>query len=355
MVPRGHGRTREEMENWLEGSPPLRWLSYLLTFGLAAILATWLTPRVREAAIRFGIVDQPDGKLKTHREPTPYLGGLAIYLSFLLALALSLGFSEEVLGILLAGSIVVILGLVDDLGQLGPWTKLAGQIVAVTVLVKSGIYIKLVFLPEPLAIALSVLWLLAVTNAFNLIDIMDGLSAGTAMIAAVALMAVSELNQSTTAVTLLAGITGSCLGFLRYNFHPARIFMGDTGSMFLGLVLGALAMSNAYTERNPVAALAPVLILGVPLFDMLFVMYIRRKRGIPMMLGSPDHVALRLRKWRLSTRQTVLCAYAATAVLSIAGVLMTLLPQNGAWIVLGTVALTAAAAGTWLRTIDMHL
>jgi UDP-GlcNAc:undecaprenyl-phosphate GlcNAc-1-phosphate transferase len=341
--------------SWLMDEPVQRWLYYLLTFGVAAVLATLMTPHIREAAIRFGIVDRPDGRLKTHREPVPYLGGLALCLAFLLSLALTFDFSDEVLGMLLAGSIVVILGLIDDLGQLGPWTKLAGQLVAILVLIKSGIYIKLAFLPEPAAIALSVLWLLAVTNAFNLIDIMDGLSAGTAMVAAVTLLVVAELGGGSTAATLLAGLAGSCLGFLRYNFQPARIYMGDTGSMFLGLLLGALAMDNAYTRFNPVAALAPALILGVPLFDMLFVMYVRWRRGLPVMLGSPDHVALRLRKWRLSTRQTVLASYAATVLLGAAAVVMTLLSIQGALILLAALAATALLIAIALKRIDMGL
>jgi UDP-GlcNAc:undecaprenyl-phosphate GlcNAc-1-phosphate transferase len=265
-----------------------RWLIYAVTFAVATLIAGWLTPRLREAAIRFGIVDRPDGRLKTQREPVPYLGGLAIYLAFLLALALTLRFSEHVLGILLAGSIVVILGLIDDLGQLGPWIKLAGQLVAVGVLIKSGIYIQLTFLPPVVAVALSVLWLLAVTNAFNLIDVMDGLSAGNACVASLILLVVADIDGGVTTATLLAALAGACLGFVRYNFAPARIYMGDAGSMFLGLLLGALAMDNAYTRRNVVGALAPALVLGLPLFDMLFVMYIRRRRGLPMMLGSPE-------------------------------------------------------------------
>lgn len=343
------------MELWFADGIMPRWPTYLLTFGLAAALSVAITPRVREAALRFGIVDRPDGRLKTHREPIPYLGGLALYLSFLLALAVTFRFSEEVLGLLLAGSIVVILGLVDDLGQLGPWTKLGGQLVAVLVLVKSGIYIQLVFLPEGVAIALSVVWLLAVTNAFNLIDIMDGLSAGTAAIAAVTLAVVSDLNGSTMAATMLVALAGACLGFLRYNFEPARIFMGDTGSMFLGLLLGALALDNSYTERNKLAALAPLLILGVPLFDMLFVMYVRWRRGIPIMVGSPDHVALRLRKWKLSTRQTVLASYLVTALLGLAAIAMTLLPFNGALTVLAIMLAGGLVTGLLLKRIDMSL
>jgi len=332
-----------------------RWLTYGVTFLVAALLAHWLTPRMREAAIRFGIVDRPDGRLKTHGEPVPYLGGLAIYLAFLLALAVTFRFTEHVLGILLAGSIVVIVGLIDDLGQLGPWTKLCGQLVAVGVLIKSGIYIQLTFVPQPLAIALSVLWMLAVTNAFNLIDIMDGLSAGNACIASVILLVVADLDGGLMAATVLAALAGACLGFLRFNFAPARIYMGDSGSMFLGLLLGALAMDNAYTRRNVVGALAPVLVLGLPLFDMLFVMYVRRRRGLPVMLGSPDHFALRLRRWRLSTRQTVLLSYGVTGLLGAAALGITLLPLNAAVGVLAGVAVVALGAGLLLRRIDMSL
>jgi UDP-GlcNAc:undecaprenyl-phosphate GlcNAc-1-phosphate transferase len=227
--------------------------------------------------------------------------------------------------------------------------------VAVFVLVKAGIYIKLAFLPAAVSIPLSVLWLLAVTNAFNLIDIMDGLSAGTAAAAATALFAVALWNGRVTEATLLAALAGACLGFLRYNFHPARIYMGDAGSLFLGLMLGALAMNNAYTERNLLAAVAPGLILGVPLFDMLFVMYIRWRRGLPVMLGSPDHVALRLRKWRLSTRQTVVASYAATGVLGAAAVGMSLSELAGAAGILGGVIVAALVTGFFLKRVDMRL
>jgi UDP-GlcNAc:undecaprenyl-phosphate GlcNAc-1-phosphate transferase len=328
---------------------------YGVTFALAAGLGAWLTPRMRDAALRFGIVDRPDGRLKNHREPVPYLGGLAIFLSFLLALAATIEFSPEVLGMLLAGSIVVLVGLVDDLGQIGPFAKLAGQAVAVIVLLKAGVSIQLVFLPEWAAVAVSVLWLLATTNAFNLIDVMDGLSAGTAAVGALALLAVAEMNGRVEAGVLLAALAGSCAGFLPYNLEPARIYMGDTGSLFLGLMLGALAMNNAYTEVNSVAAVAPALILGVPLFDMLFVMYIRWKRGLPVMLGSPDHVALRLRKWKLTTRQTVAASYAATAVLGASAVAMSLSSAAAAVGILGGLSLVAVGLAAFLAKIDMRL
>jgi UDP-GlcNAc:undecaprenyl-phosphate/decaprenyl-phosphate GlcNAc-1-phosphate transferase len=328
----------------------------LLAFGLAAAIALYTTPLMREAAIRFGIVDRPDGRLKKQEAPVPYLGGIAIYLSFLLALTATLRFdSTEVLGLLLAGAIVVILGLIDDFGVLTPGVKLAGQVVAVLTLMNASIYIKLSFLPVWVAIGLSFLWLLAITNAFNIIDVMDGLAAGVAAAAAFILFLVAAVNGRQTYAVLLAALCGSLVGFLRYNFEPAKIYMGDAGSMFIGLMLGALSMNNSYTRRNLVASLAPVVILGLPVFDMLFVMYVRFRRGLPVMLGSPDHFALRVRKWRLTTRQTVLASWGATFALGILAIVMML---SGTPVALGIVAgilLASAGLGLFLRRIDMTL
>lgn len=325
-------------------------------FVLAVMIALYATPLMREAAIRFGIVDRPDGRLKRQAEPVPYLGGIAIYLSFLLALTATLRFeSPEVLGLLLAGAIAVILGLIDDFGVLTPRVKLAGQVVAVLTLINSSVYIKLAFLPPHVAIVLSFLWLLAITNAFNIIDVMDGLAAGVAAAAAFVLFLIAAWNGRGTSAVILAALCGALLGFLRSNFHPARIYMGDAGSMFIGLMLGALAMNNSYTRQNLVAALAPVVILGVPIFDMLFVMYVRYRRGIPVMLGSPDHFALRLRKWRLSTRQTVLASYAATLLLGVLAIVMMLSGPTGALAVLACLAAASLGLALFLKRIDMTL
>src|SRR4030043_1968621 len=169
-------------------------LLYIFTFSLSLILSLYLTPVMRRAALQFGIVDRPDGRLKKHKKPMPYLGGIAIYLSFLLALAFSFEFNQEVLGLLLAGTIVVLLGLIDDLGFLKPWVKFTGQMIAVLVLVRSGIFIKLVFLPTYVSIPVTFLWLIGITNAFNIIDVMDGLSTGVAFFACLALFTVALLN-----------------------------------------------------------------------------------------------------------------------------------------------------------------
>ena len=330
-------------------------IACVLALVLGFIIARWGTPVARAAALRFGIVDRPDGDLKRQEEPVPYLGGLAIYLPFLAAMAIVYEFDRQVLGLLLAGTLVVLLGLIDDLGVLSPSVKLIGQLIACWVLVKSDVMTHFFFLPYWANVALTVLWILTVTNAMNLMDIMDGLAPGVALVAALALLAVTFGAGIPAIPVMAAALAGSLLGFLPYNLPPARIYLGDSGSMFLGLMLGALAMNNSYTEMNSLAALGPALILGVPLFDMLFVMYIRRRRGMPMMLGSPDHFALRLRRWRLTTRQTVLGSYGATAFLGGAALAMSLVPLESAAMVLGGVALLAMVTGFLLRRIDMSL
>ncbi len=288
-------------------------------FVLALALSLYTTPLMRRAAIQFGIVDRPNGSLKVQAEPVPYLGGLAVFLAYLIALALTFEFGYQVLGILLAGTLMLLLGLIDDLGVLSPWEKLAGQFVAVAALLKAGLYVKLIFLPPLVALALSVLWLLTMTNALNIIDIMDGLAPGVATIAALFLAAVAIHNGEPMVATMAAALAGSLCGFLRFNFQPARIYLGDSGSLYLGLTLGALAMNGHYTTRNPLGMLVPAIILGVPLLDLAFVFVVRLQKGLSPFRGSPDHLALRLRRAGMSVRQTVGVAYTTGVVFGLVG------------------------------------
>ena len=297
-------------------------LLYILTFVFSFILSLYLTPVMRRAALQFGIVDQPDGKLKKHKKPMPYLGGIAIYLSFLLALAFSFKLDQEVLGLLLAGTIVLLLGFIDDLGFLKTWGKFVGQLIAVLVLVKSGIFIKLVFLPMYVSIPLTFLWLVGMMNAFNIIDVMDGLTAGVAFFASLAFFCVALLNGKMMIAIVAITLAGSLLGFLRYNFSPARIYMGDAGSMFLGLMIGAMAMIGSYTEKNFLGFLAPLVILGIPIFDTLQVMVARWYKGIPFYRGSPDHYALRLKVAGLSVQGVTWLSYGTAAILGGIGILI---------------------------------
>ncbi|MCI0621962.1 MAG: undecaprenyl/decaprenyl-phosphate alpha-N-acetylglucosaminyl 1-phosphate transferase [Acidobacteria bacterium] len=330
-------------------------LFHLITFILALLLSWYLTPLLRQAALKFGIVDRPSTPLKNQREPVPYLGGLSVYLSFLLATGLIYQYSREVLGILLAGAIIVILGLIDDLGVLSPQVKLLGQFIAACVLVKASIYIKLAILPIWLAIPLTILWVMAITNAFNLIDIMDGLASGVGAIAALILVIVNYRSGRELIVPLSIALAGSLLGFLRYNFRPARIYLGDAGSLFVGLMLAALSMNGAYTRVSLLGAIAPLLILGVPIFDMLLVMYLRFRRGIPVMQGSPDHFALRLRRWRLSVEQTVLASYAAAALLGGLALLVIRVSTTAVAVIAFLTLLACLSIGYTLKKVDMSL
>ena len=332
-----------------------QWGLVALSGVLAALLAHLLTPVAMQVAQQYGLVDRPDGRLKRHASPVPYLGGAAVYLAFIVTLGVTYSFSREVLALLLAGTMVVLLGLVDDIGAISPRAKLLGQVLATMVLMKAGIVIQIVWLPWYVSWPLTFIWLIGITNAINLVDIMDGLAAGVGLIAALALLVVALINGNHQIAILTATLAGALAGFLRYNFQPARVYLGDTGSLFIGLNLGALAMIGSYTERSQVGLLAPVTILGVAIFDTLFVMYIRHRRGVSMFLGSPDHFALRLRRWRLSVRQTVALSWAAGALLGASGVAVMLLGTSGAIGLLALLALSVLAAALWLKKIDMGL
>ena len=325
----------------------------ILTFLLGALFSLYGVPVARQAALKYGIVDAPDGRLKHQREPVPYFGGLAIYLAFLMSLAFTFEFRHDVLGIVLSGTIVVMLGLIDDFGVLTPWTKLAGQLLAVFVLIKSGIRIEIAAFPEWLDLVLTVVWMVGLINAFNLLDIMDGLSAGVGAISAIGLLVVALIQGDQTIAFMLVALIGSLLGFLKYNWHPARIYMGDTGAMFIGLLLGAMAMIGKYPSDHPLSLFTPVFIVGIPIYDTLFVMYIRYRRGLSIFWGSPDHIVIRLRHWGLSVPQIVITSYVATAVVGVIGLAMLSVSQEVAWVLCAGTAGVLLLVTMMLKKVDV--
>jgi len=323
-------------------------------FVLAFLLALYGTPVAARAAIEFEIVDFPDGSLKQHRGPVPYLGGLAIYVAFLVALGVVFEFDARVLGILLAGTIVVLLGLIDDFGVLGVGTKFAGQFVAAWVLVKCDIAIHIAIFPKPVSFVLSMLWIVGVANAFNIIDIMDGLAAGTALIASVFLLIVSILNGQPAIAVLTAVLAGSLLGFLRFNYPPARIFMGDCGSLFLGMTLASLAMIGKYDRINPIGYLSPLMILGIPLFDTAYVSLLRVLRGASPFRGSPDHFAIRLRRAGWPVGAVVNATYAAGIVLGSLALFNLFLGAGQSLFLVAGVVATMALVGIALAFVPVR-
>jgi UDP-GlcNAc:undecaprenyl-phosphate GlcNAc-1-phosphate transferase len=323
-------------------------------FVMSVVFALYWTPLIRKAALQLGIVDRPDGGLKKHQDAVPYLGGIAVFMAFLLTVGVFTDFSTETLGLLLSGSIALMVGLIDDFGAMTPLQKLLGQTLAALVLIKSGIYIKLEFLPIWVAIPMTVLWILAVSNALNIIDIMDGLASGVAVIAAVSI-AIANFMAGRSAVAFLSLVlAGSVLGFLRHNFHPAKIYLGDAGSLFIGFMLAALSMNAGYTRANLLAVLSPVLILGIPLFDLMLVMWIRWRNGIPMMKGSPDHFALRLRRLKLSVRETAVTAYIIGVLLSGVALLMSQVTLEWAAATMGGTVTAACLSAYILMKVDMR-
>lgn len=329
-------------------------IRYFVGFVLSFVFALCWTPILRQAALQLGIVDKPDGRLKKHQDAIPYLGGVAVFAAYLLTIGVLTNFEDrETLGLLLSGCIALLVGLIDDFGVLSPKQKMLGQVLAALVLIKSGTFIKLEFLGY-LAIPLTVLWIVAVTNAFNIIDIMDGLASGVAAVAAVSIAAANHLAGRDSQAFLAAVLAGAAMGFLRHNFHPAKIFLGDAGSMFMGFMLAALSMNAGYTRVNLLAVISPVLILGIPLFDLLLVMIIRWRKGIPVTKGSPDHFALRLRRCNLSIRETAVTTYIVGILLGVVAILMSSIQLEWAAVAVAGTMSVACLSAWLLMKVNMH-
>lgn len=323
-------------------------LSFSATFLLSLALAIYVTPLVREGAIRYGVLDHPDGNLKTHAEPIPYLGGVAVYLAFLVTMSVIFQLDGDVLGLLLGGTMLAMIGLFDDLRVLTPGLKLAGQLLAAWVMLRSGIFIKLTVVPIWLAVPVSVLWLIGITNAFNILDVSDGLASGVAAIAGVGLFIIAVLaGNMVIAVTTLA-LVGSLIGFLHFNQPPARIFLGDTGSLFVGFLLAALSMIGQYTHNHNIGALAPLCILCVPILDTTLVTCARLRRGIAPWHGSPDHFAIRLKHRGWSARRVAFFSYGLGCLGATAGVGMVISNLHVATTIMGAAAVLFLGLLVWL-------
>ncbi len=282
-------------------------------FLLAFAASLLLTPLVRWFALRIGFVDLPTSR-KIHREPVPLLGGVAVYLAFAGALLFESTARGPVVGVLLGAAFLMLVGIVDDARGMNPWVKLLAQAAAASLAVAWGVQIT--FLEAlHLNVPFTLLWIVGITNAFNLLDNMDGLAAGVAMISASAFAVLASRYSGLgpeQAATALAGaaVAGCCLGFLRYNIVRASVFMGDAGSMVLGFTLASLAALGNW--RSPTVAtslLIPILVLAYPIFDMTFVTLLRLRAGRPVFQGGKDHSSHRLVSLGLGRTEAVLLIY----------------------------------------------
>lgn len=297
----------------------------LKPFLLALLASLFLTPLLRRAALWMGFVDTPQPH-KLHKEPVALLGGVGIYLSFALAVVAAGGLQPPLVGLLLGGTFLLFLGLIDDRQGMSPWVKLIGQTIAAAIAVASGIQISFLLSPS-LNIPLTVFWIVGIINAFNLLDNMDGLSAGMTFISASTFAVLAgryvELGPEQIPTSLAsAALAGSCLGFLKYNKKPATIFMGDAGSMVLGYILAAVAALGSWkSPTTPTSILIPLLVLAYPIFDTTFVVLRRFWEGRPIFQGGKDHTSHRLVSLGLGELEAVLLIYlfalchALTAVL----------------------------------------
>ena len=295
----------------------------LLTFAIAFVASLTIAVPVRRLALRVGMVDLP-GPRKIHLEPIPVLGGIAIYTAVVLALLVgNRGQSlRPVLGIMAAATLLVLVGTLDDRGLLHHQIKLfVGFPIAGLIALASGTRAQVfsALLPGRFgAVAdavLTVFWITAITASFSILDYMDGLCAGVAAIASLFIAILAVLNGQVLVGTLAAAVLGAALGFLRWNFNPAKMFMGDGGAMFLGFLVAALALQLRVNPASRTAAwLVPVLILGVPILDTTLVSVSRLGRGlIPFTSPGKDHTGHRLAKSGFGTRGAVLLMYAAGA------------------------------------------
>ncbi len=302
----------------------------LFTAIFALAIGLYIMPVAMKAARQLGMMAVPDGGLRVHGESVPYLGGIALYIAVLVSLAVAAEFNPVMLGLLLGCTTMLMVGLIDDFGVMTARIKLFGQVMAAVAMIKGGIMLELEIIsalrwPADLPLLswfLSVVWLVGLANAVNFLDIEDGLAAGVAACCCPALFAVAWLNQRMDAVVFTAALFGAALSFLRYNapLPKAKIYLGDAGSLMLGLALAALAMSGSYTGQNDLAAVCPVIILGVPCFELGVTIAARLRKAAPPWHGSPDHVAKRLQRLGLSKRAVLAIHCAASLALGGMGI-----------------------------------
>lgn len=327
---------------------------------VAMVVTMLVMPLVRRLAMRMGAIDMPgvagtDSERHLHTKPTPRMGGLAIFLGFCLAMFIFVEPNRQLNTMLLGAVIIVVLGIVDDIRGLPALVKLVFQIIAAIVAVSGGSVIRFLSAPDwltggghlnlgVLAVPVTVLWIVLITNAVNLIDGLDGLAAGVSAISSVCLVIVALGYSDMTVAVICGALAGGCIGFLPYNISPARIFMGDTGSTFIGYILAVASIQGLFKIYALISFAVPFCMLGLPIFDVCFAVVSRVSHGENPMKADRKHVHYRLLDMGFSKQQTVAVLYIISGILGLLAVLLStseggrLLPLLVAVVVFGYVA-----------------
>lgn len=307
------------------------WLLYMAAFAVSFIIALVTTPFARRLAVKFHAVDFPRSR-GMNKEPVPRMGGIAIVLGFMSAAALLSPFVKELhsvqfIGFVAGALIIVCVGMLDDVYELGPKFKFFVQTVVGIIVVATGTKIDVIMWPfweyiKPFAAPITVVWIVGLINAVNLIDGLDGLAAGVTSIASICLMVLCIVSGSELAVVLTAALAGSCLGFLPRNFSPAEVYMGDTGSTFLGYVLAVCSCIGVFKSYAILSILLSVLAMALPICDTIFAMVRRAVNHKPIMMADRGHLHHRLVDAGYTNKQAVIILYGLSAVSALIAVLI---------------------------------
>ena len=332
----------------------------LLALLVAAIISCLSTPLVKMLSVKYGAVDVPRDGRRMHDHPIPRMGGLAIFFGFMTSMLLFVALDTAKKGMLAGAVIIVILGVLDDKYSLPAVPKFLVQIIAALIAVLAGNRIEVlsnpnIFSENPLwelgwlSFPVTVIWIVAITNAVNLIDGLDGLACGVSTISSatmliIALMMVSEVDSEVDVAIMMAALVGACIGFLPYNFNPAKIFMGDTGATFLGFVMATVSVNGMFKQYTIISFVVPFLMLGLPIFDVCFAVVRRLSHRQNPMKPDRGHVHHRLIDMGFSQKQAVGVLYVISAILGLSAVVLTATNAVRAMVFLLAMGVTVAVA-----------
>jgi len=310
-------------------------LTYVALALVTALLISFLSsPVVKSFAYKVGAIDVPKDNRRMHKVPIPRLGGLAIFLGFMVSTLLFVDITTQMRGILLGAVVIVVLGVVDDITPLPAWFKFLVQIGAALLPVFHGVVIQAISNPNimsdnaywvmgKLSIPITVLWIVGITNAVNLIDGLDGLAVGVSAISALTMLLIALLVSEAQVAFVMAALVGSCVGFMPYNLNPAKMFMGDTGATFLGYILATISIQGLFKFYAVISFAVPFLILGLPVFDTAFAFIRRIAKGQNPMKADRGHMHHRLIDMGMSQKQAVATLYVISAILGLSAVVLT--------------------------------